>query len=133
MSTLLNKEDGNITKELLSKHSPLLNRAPASRDKNPREKGALRPQPNRDCVKIVNEKNSATATNAAAENDEDSEAEKLSPLLNTKIESLPKEVTTLSPLHIEGIEDSIDDTDTDLDENENNDERDKVIIKMFCL
>lgn len=56
MSVLLNKDDGGVTKELLTKHSPLLNRAPMSRDKNPREKGGLRNQ-GRDCMKVVNEKN----------------------------------------------------------------------------
>lgn len=127
MSTLLNKEDNNLTKELLSKHSPLLNRAPASRDKNPREKGALRPQPNRDCVKIINEKNAGTtATNESAEHDDDSDAEKLSPLLNSKLNSVIKDATNASPLHIDGVEESIDDTDTDMDENENNANKEKV-------
>uniref|UniRef100_A0A6B2E760 RING-type E3 ubiquitin transferase n=1 Tax=Phlebotomus kandelakii TaxID=1109342 RepID=A0A6B2E760_9DIPT len=105
MSVLLSKEDGNVTKELLAKHSPLMNRAPQSRDKNPREKGFLRPS--HDNVKVINEKNSTP------DNDEDSETERLSPLLNT---STSAESKLGSALHIDGVEESIDDTDTDADE-----------------
>lgn len=95
MSVLLSKEDGSVTcvtKELLTKHSPLMQRAPVSRDKNPREKGTLRIQANQPIVKeppaaalleretvlMVNEK---TQLPNVTEIDDDSEAEKLSPLL----------------------------------------------------
>ncbi|XP_055612709.1 probable E3 ubiquitin-protein ligase MGRN1 [Uranotaenia lowii] len=94
MSVLLSKEDGTVTcvtKDLLTKHSPLMQRAPASRDKNPREKGSLRIQPNhvpsvtkepstleREKIQLVNER--AQLPNLT-EQDDDSEAEKLSPLL----------------------------------------------------
>ncbi|XP_019545169.3 probable E3 ubiquitin-protein ligase MGRN1 [Aedes albopictus] len=93
MSVLLSKEDGSVTcvtKELLNKHSPLMQRAPASRDKNPREKGSLRIQGgqplvkdplaalDRETVQLVNEK---TQLPNVTEIDDDSEAEKLSPLL----------------------------------------------------
>lgn len=119
MSVLLSKEDGSLTKELLNKHSPLMNRAPVSRDKNPREKGSLRPQPVRDCIKIVNEKNNESE-NTSPENDEDSEAEKLSPLLNnTKTTSPTKDILNSSALHMDGVEESIDGTDTDIEDNEN--------------
>ncbi|XP_059610999.1 probable E3 ubiquitin-protein ligase MGRN1 isoform X2 [Phlebotomus argentipes] len=105
MSVLMSKEDNNVTKELLAKHSPLMNRAPQSRDKNPREKGFLRPS--HDNVKVINEKN------ATPENDDDSETERLSPLLNTASSGENK---LGSALHIDGVEESIDDTDTDVDE-----------------
>lgn len=127
MSVLL-KEDGGVTKELLNKHSPLMSRAPASRDKNPREKGSLRPQPPRDCIKIINEKNAATTGPTTIEannhdNDEDSEAEKLSPLLNQKLVMSPtKEILTSSPLHMDGVDESIDDTSDDEDEEEVDDD-----------
>lgn len=95
MSVLLSKEDGSVTcvtKELLSKHSPLMQRAPVSRDKNPREKGTIRIPANQPIVKespvaalldresvlLVNEKSQLPNV---TEIDDDSEAEKLSPLL----------------------------------------------------
>lgn len=99
MSVLLSKEDGTVacvTKELLTKHSPLMQRAPISRDKNPREKGSLRIQPtappppaplivkesppalDRETMQLVNEKSQLPNV---TELDDDSEAEKLSPLL----------------------------------------------------
>lgn len=114
MSVLLSKEDGSVTKELLAKHSPLMSRAPASRDKNPREKGSLRPQPNRDNVKLVNEKN--LNPNPSQEQDEDSDNEKLSPLLNSSGPAVA--LKGGKALHMDGVEESIDDTDTDLDETE---------------
>jgi Zinc finger, C3HC4 type (RING finger) len=120
MSVLLGKEDGtgggggggNVTKELLAKHSPLMSRAPASRDKNPREKGALRPQPQlpiRDCLKLVNEKKSPN------EEEEDSEAEKLSPLLAKG--TVVNKNSAATALRVDGV-DPIDDTDTDADDPE---------------
>lgn len=99
MSVLLSKEDGSVacvTKELLTKHSPLMQRAPVSRDKNPREKGGLRIQTSqpaaavptakepvatsldRETVHLVNERSQLPNV---TEQDDDSEAEKLSPLL----------------------------------------------------
>lgn len=104
MSVLLSKEDGSVacvTKELLTKHSPLMQRAPVSRDKNPREKGGLRIQSSqpaaaaaaptvtlkepivtnpldRETVHLVNERSQLPNL---TELDDDSEAEKLSPLL----------------------------------------------------
>lgn len=101
MSVLLSKEDGSVacvTKELLTKHSPLMQRAPVSRDKNPREKGGLRIQSSqpvaaaaptakeptattpldRESVQLVNERSKLPNL---TELDDDSEAEKLSPLL----------------------------------------------------
>ncbi|XP_058811655.1 probable E3 ubiquitin-protein ligase MGRN1 [Topomyia yanbarensis] len=92
MSLLLSKEDGTVacvTKDLLTKHSPLMQRAPVSKDKNPREKGSLRIQPSqqqvkdaaaldRETMQLVNEKSQLPNL---TEMDDDSEAEKLSPLL----------------------------------------------------
>lgn len=97
MSVLLSKEDGSVacvTKELLTKHSPLMQRAPVSRDKNPREKGGLRIQASQpaaavtatkepvatplETVHLVNERSQLPNL---TELDDDSEAEKLSPLL----------------------------------------------------
>ncbi|XP_053664536.1 E3 ubiquitin ligase RNF157 [Anopheles marshallii] len=103
-------------KELLSKHSPLMQRAPVSKDKNPREKGSLHRTGNstgnasngNSCLvlgktkspsdrsigfHLVHEKPAPIAVGVPggkmadakltelAENDDDSEAEKLSPLL----------------------------------------------------
>uniref|UniRef100_A0A182NAB2 RING-type E3 ubiquitin transferase n=1 Tax=Anopheles dirus TaxID=7168 RepID=A0A182NAB2_9DIPT len=105
-----------IKKELLSKHSPLMQRAPVSKDKNPREKGNLHriansggnnggpitsaksksPSDRTIGFHLVHEKGAAAPAPAVAgsigklpdlkltdltENDDDSEAEKLSPLL----------------------------------------------------
>uniref|UniRef100_A0A182YP15 RING-type E3 ubiquitin transferase n=1 Tax=Anopheles stephensi TaxID=30069 RepID=A0A182YP15_ANOST len=96
-------------KELLSKHSPLMQRAPVSKDKNPREKGSLHRTGNSAASNgskakspsdrstmgfhLVHEKVAPTGAGGPggklaetkltelAENDDDSEAEKLSPLL----------------------------------------------------
>uniref|UniRef100_A0A182PQ71 RING-type E3 ubiquitin transferase n=1 Tax=Anopheles epiroticus TaxID=199890 RepID=A0A182PQ71_9DIPT len=102
-------------KELLSKHSPLMQRAPVSKDKNPREKGSLHrigngsngsaagaltssksksPSDRTVGFHLMHEKSTlGTVTSVPgvklpdskltelAENDDDSEAEKLSPLL----------------------------------------------------
>ncbi|XP_058054846.1 probable E3 ubiquitin-protein ligase MGRN1 [Anopheles bellator] len=97
-------------KELLSKHSPLMQRAPVSKDKNPREKGSLyRIAANANCggggnnnagkiTKMPSDKaigfhlvHEKTATNTGplpglkladlTENDDDSDADKLAPLL----------------------------------------------------
>ncbi|XP_055523570.1 probable E3 ubiquitin-protein ligase MGRN1 [Wyeomyia smithii] len=98
MSLLLSKEDGSVacvTKELLTKHSPLMQRAPVSKDKNPREKGSLRnttsqltvkdnPTLDRETVLLVNEKSQLPNV---IEMDDDSEAEKLSPLLQKEVEN----------------------------------------------
>lgn len=127
MSVLLSKEDGSVTKELLAKHSPLMSRAPASRDKNPREKGSLRPQPNRDNVKLVNEKN----TNPSQEADDDSDNEKLSPLLNSSGPAIAS-LKGGKALHMDGVEESIDDTDTDLDEPECDNSDKKSSSKTDC-
>lgn len=129
MSVLLSKEDGSVTKELLAKHSPLMNRAPASRDKNPREKGSIRPQPNRDNVKLVNEKN--TIPNPSQEADDDSDDEKLSPLLNSSGPAIALKGGKV--LHMDGVEEeSIDDTDTDLDETECDNSDKKSSNKTDC-
>uniref|UniRef100_A0A182K7D4 RING-type E3 ubiquitin transferase n=1 Tax=Anopheles christyi TaxID=43041 RepID=A0A182K7D4_9DIPT len=102
-------------KELLSKHSPLMQRAPVSKDKNPREKGSLHriansgsngsggalvssksksPSDRTIGFHLVHEKSAPAAITGVpvvkmpdskltdlTENDDDSEAEKLSPLL----------------------------------------------------
>lgn len=97
MSVLLSKEDGSVacvTKELLTKHSPLMQRAPISRDKNPREKGGLRIQSSQPAVVVPASKepvatpletvhlvNERSQLPNMTELDDDSEAEKLSPLL----------------------------------------------------
>lgn len=51
--------------------------------------------------------------------DEDSDAEKLSPLLDPKIkDGFNNNKIPNSALHIEGVDESIDDTDTEIDEHE---------------
>lgn len=125
MSVLLPKEDNNNSK------------IPSSlREKTQRQKsGQISKQPNRDSLHLVNEKN---ATNLqATEQEDDSETENLSPLLYHKSKksqlkhgkksgsngaSIAAATTHLqtqqsqSALHIDGVIESIDDTDTDLEE-----------------
>lgn len=115
------------------------------RERSPRQKGHSKSshqpqQQNRDSLKIVNEKNAANLQPTEAE--EDSESENLSPLLNPKskkssaknskkannnninnnnntaVASTPSQ-QSISALHIEGVDDSIDDTDTDVDDRDN--------------
>lgn len=51
--------------------------------------------------------------------DEDSDAEKLSPLLDPKInDGFNNNKVQSSALHIEGVDESIDDTDTEIEDNE---------------
>lgn len=99
------------------------------REKSPRQKSGqtVNKQQNRDSLQLINEKN---ATNAQTiEQDDDSETENLSPLLyknkksqlkhGKKMASSSSTSTTApiqSALHIDGINESIDDTDTDLEE-----------------
>lgn len=51
--------------------------------------------------------------------DEDSDAEKLSPLLDPKInDGFNNNKIQSSALHIDGVDESIDDTDTEIDDHE---------------
>lgn len=51
--------------------------------------------------------------------DEDSDAEKLSPLLDPKLnDGFNNNKIQNSALHIEGVDESIDDTDTEIDDHE---------------
>lgn len=124
MSVLLPKEDNNNSKV------PNSLREKAQRQKS----GQTTKQQNRDSLHLVNEKN---ATNLqATEQEDDSETENLSPLLYHKSKKSQmkhgKKVANASTataatahlqaqqsqtaLHIDGVNESIDDTDTDLDE-----------------
>lgn len=131
MSVLLPKEDSNCSSAVNS-----------IRDKSPRQKGNQpKQQQSRDSLHLVNEKNAANLQ--PIEQDEDSETENLSPLLyhknkkSTYMKPMKKLSTTAaamssttpiqfqppqqsqqsqSALHIDGVEESIDDTDTDIDE-----------------
>lgn len=121
MSVLLPKEDSNG--------------ANAIREKSPRQKGSQsKQQQNRDSLHLVNEKNAANLQ--PTEQDDDSETENLSPLLyhknkkTTYMKPMKKLSTTAAmgsaqmpfqqpqqaALHIDGVEESIDDTDTDLED-----------------
>lgn len=124
MSVLLPKEDNNNSKV-----------ANSLREKCQRQKsGQTTKQQSRDSLHLVNEKN---ATNLQpVDQDEDSETENLSPLLyhknkksqmkhGKKMSNASSTATTTtqfqaqqsqSALHIDGVNDSIDDTDTDLEE-----------------
>lgn len=132
MSVLLPKEDNNNAKVSNS-----------LREKVQRQKsgGTTTKQQNRDSLHLVNEKN---ATNLQpTEQDDDSETENLSPLLyhknkksqmkhgkktvnasmaaSTGTASATKQFQTSLPqtaLHIDGVNESIDDTDTEIEERE---------------
>lgn len=106
------------------------------RERSPRHKHHSKSsqQQNRDSLKIVNEKNVANLQ--ATEQEEDSETENLSPLLNSKnnkkshvkLSKKPSNNTILttsltSPvqppiagLHMDGVHEPIDDADTDLED-----------------
>lgn len=108
MSVLMAKDDPNS-----GKHSTTSN----IREKSPRPKNNAKVQSGRDSVKIVNEKNAANLQ--PVEVDEDSDAEKLSPLLDPKKnEAFNNNKISNSALHIEGVDESIDDTDTEVEDNE---------------
>lgn len=124
MSVLLPKDEVNAAKS-------------TTRERSPRQKSASKQQ-NRDAMHMVNEKNAANLQ--GADPDDDSEAENLSPLLQTKAKKSSKhgrktghntsgsavnsstaqqtsQVLHAPPaLHIDGVNESIDDTDTDADE-----------------
>lgn len=127
MSVLLPKDDVNGAKSI-------------ARERSPRQKGSSKQQQNRDSMHMVNEKNAANLQGADA--DEDSESENLSPLLHSKgkkssksgrkmghntptsaANSLKVHQTSQAlhapALHIDGVNESIDDTDTDADEHTN--------------
>lgn len=115
MSVLLSKEDAAKS---------------TARERSPRQKGGSTKQnQNRDSMRMVNEKNAANLQ--GGDGDEDSETENLSPLLNSKVKKTSKHgrkmahnttasagvVNPVTPaLHIDGVNESIDDTDTDADE-----------------
>lgn len=126
MSVLLPKDDANATKS-------------TTRERSPRQKGSLKQQ-SRDSMHMVNEKNAANLQGGDA--DDDSEAENLSPLLHSKAKKSSKhgrktgghntpsaavnsstahQTSQALPaaLHIDGVNESIDDTDTDADEHNN--------------
>lgn len=111
MSVLMPKDDINVPKSTTNN----------IRDRSPRQKVHSKQQ-NRDCMHMVNEKNAANLQ--AIDPDEDSETENLSPLLNPKSKKsqmkLGKKLTqqqqpvpqqSQSPLHIDGIDEPIDDSD----------------------
>lgn len=127
MSVLLTKEDGSVTKHSTSSNN--------IREKSPRPKSQSRSLANnRDSVKIVNEKNSNNIkvirksfflsinlfhmmSVQLQDPDDDSDAEKLSPLLNPdKNENFNNNNHHGSALHIDGVDESIDDTDTDVED-----------------
>lgn len=111
MSVLVPKEENNSA----SKSS--------ARERSPRSK-SISKQSNRDSLHLVNEKSSS---NLHTEQDDDSESENLSPLLQSKgkrnggkpgqLASMPAVVSQQNPiaLHIDGIDESIDDTDIEHD------------------
>lgn len=129
MSVLLPKEENSNTKMNGN-----------MREKSPRQKSGQtnNKQQNRDSLHLINEKKSTNAQ--PTEQDEDSETENLSPLLykNKKSQlkhgkkiagssstslTTPMQFQTsqqIAPsqtaLHIDGVNESIDDTDTDLEE-----------------
>lgn len=121
MSVLLPKDDVNAAKS-------------TTRERSPRQKGSSKQQ-NRDSMHMVNEKNAANLQGGEA--DEDSEAENLSPLLHSKAKKSSKHgrkaghnttssainsstVNSQVPaLHIDGVNESIDDTDDDADDHIN--------------
>lgn len=125
MSVLLPKDDANGAKS-------------TTRERSPRQKSSSKQQQNRDSMHMVNEKNAANLQGGDA--DEDSETENLSPLLHSKgkksskngrkmghntpaANSLTAHQTSQAlhapALHIDGVNESIDDTDTDADEHTN--------------
>lgn len=124
MSVLMTKDNLGIPKN-----------AGNHRERSPRQKGhskssSQQQHQNRESLKIVNEKNAANLQTA----EEDSESENLSPLLvknkkmhlkNVKKSAASNSNATVGPaalpqpiaaLHMEGVHEPIDDTDTDLDE-----------------
>lgn len=122
MSVLLPKEDGHAAK-------------PMARERSPRQKCSSKQQ-SRDSMHMVNEKNAANLQGGDA--DDDSEAENLSPLLHSKTKKPSKHGRKTAPtpstahnassthpiatqhvppaLQIDGVNESIDDTDTDADD-----------------
>ncbi|CAO1427125.1 unnamed protein product [Diamesa hyperborea] len=110
MSVLMTTEESS---DLLNKRSPSVTRANSNSNREKKSVSRSSSNRDRDCVKYINEKNSNNDL------DDDSEAEKLSPLLITDDTandgSLPQDA-----LHMDGIEDSIDDTDTDAEEKPTN-------------
>lgn len=131
MSVLLPKEDNNNSKM-----------GNSLREKGQRQKsGQTMKQQNRDSLHLVNEKNANNLQ--PTDQDDDSETENLSPLLyhkskKSQAKTHGKKVLNASSgagvaatgtahfpaqqsqsaLHIEGVIESIDDTDTDLEERE---------------
>lgn len=136
MSVLLPKEDNNNSKSTQNQF----------REKSPRQKcGQLTAkQQNRDSLHLVNEKN-ANNLQPTIEQDDDSETENLSPLLYHKSKKSQikhhgkklsgasstsssssvtfgttpfqtQQTSQSSALHIDGVNESIDDTDTDIEE-----------------
>lgn len=124
MSVLLPKEDVNAAKSTM-------------RERSPRQKGSSKQQ-NISSMHMVNEKNAANLQ--TGDPDDDSEAENLSPLLHSKVKKSSRHgrkpggytpslmvnpaaghQTQHAPpaLHIDGVNESIDDTDTDADEHIN--------------
>uniref|UniRef100_A0A0K8TL32 RING-type E3 ubiquitin transferase n=1 Tax=Tabanus bromius TaxID=304241 RepID=A0A0K8TL32_TABBR len=123
MSILLSKENGTAVKDS-DKQSPLVSRsASISESKNVKEKSHSR-QTSRDSVHVINERNNTKLE--GTDPDDDSDAEKLSPLLNSNDKKSPT-----SALHIEGVEESIDDTDTDVEDGDCDVERVNVIKYWF--
>lgn len=75
------------------------------------------------------------------EMDEDSDAEKLSPLLDPKInEGFNNNKIPNSALHIDGVDESIDDTDTEVEDHEEVCQRNNfffvgnsILIRFVCF
>lgn len=99
------KDENGRVKE--NKHSPPLVRSSSAKDKSTHEKVASRSQSTRDCMKLVNEK----TPNTFLDNDEDSEAEKLSPLLNNKVVKIPAKKALSNVMQMGSCEENIDDVD----------------------
>lgn len=99
----INKDENGRVKE--NKHSPQLVRSSSAKDKTNHEKIASRSQSTRDCIKLVNEK----TPNTLLDNDDDSEAEKLSPLLNNKIVKIPAKKALSNVMQMGSCEENIND------------------------
>lgn len=114
MSVLLSNEENS---DLLNKRSPTVTRSTSKEKKSISRSSSNR---DRDCVKYINEKSASNVSDkrqqfddlrqqffnfSPQDLDDDSEAEKLSPLLITD------ERSTELNLRMNGVEDSVDDTD----------------------
>ncbi|CAD7091813.1 unnamed protein product [Hermetia illucens] len=107
MSVLLTKENEETPADTGSKQQNGVVRNDC--EKASKEKLCHSRNHSRESVQIINERNNSKRTQL--EGDEDSDNENLSPLLNSQTLKVSN-----SALHIDGVEESIDDTDTDADD-----------------